>query len=181
MKKQIWLIASTTLKIFYLTPSVVFMMITTYGVIDAMLTPNSLAPLYLAFGLIISSIIGIVGLLTVFVVDIVRNKKNQGNKAGWLSYSLHLGIPVIWFVAVTAFLLVIIYGGTEYKYIFEGLFLSYIIGLLCLVAALVIDRIHRKNRITLDYLLYSLYFAIPVIWFTVFLFTSLGNMGLAFM
>ena len=180
MKKPTWLSASTVLKTIYMTPSVVFMAMMGYTAIVPALTSDTLGPWHFILGLIISSIIGILGLLAVFIVDTIRNKKNQNKKTRRLSYFLHIGIPVIWFVAVTVFLFVIIYSGAELKYIFNGFSRAYLIGFLCLVAALIVDRKHKENRITPDYLLYSLYFAVPVIWFIILFFLIINNMTLSF-
>jgi len=174
MKKQTWLIASTALKTIYLTPVIVFM------ALEAFSFPNGGRYEHLKAISGMVTIIALLGLLTVFIVDIVRNKRNRNKKTGRLSCFLYLGIPVICLViiAVAVFLLAVIYHGAELKYIFDELFfLGYPVGLLCLVVALVIDRVHKENRVTPDYLFYSLYFAIPVIWFIVLLFLSLLSAG----
>ena len=175
MKKPEWANVSVTLKTIYLTPVIAFMALAAFNF------PNGgwyeyIACLKIIF--VIVTIVALLGLLTVFVVDIVRNKKNQSKKTGWLSCFLYLSIPMIWFIAVTVLIiLVIINPYYEGEHTLEGFSRSYIIGFLCLMAAFVIDRAHKENRVTPDYLFYSLYFAIPVIWFIISLSLSLLSAG----
>ena len=157
-----WLIVSTILKTIGLTPVIVFMAYIGYAFLGSQ-------DLIYKIGLFLIASIGIVSLLTVFVVDTVRNKRNYTKKIGWLSYFFSLGIPMIWFaVAPILFFNVVTARVLRPTDAIIILFVAYIIGVLCFLVAFISDRLRKRSRVTtFDHPLYSTYVVIPLIWFVV--------------
>ena len=161
LKKQARTIVSVALRTLCLTPVIAFMAYIAYVFLDG----------WRPIELFAISGIGILCLLLVFFYDVFSRleKKRPGKLRRYLRNFLYVVIPMAWFVVTPALFFNATSPALTPTNVLIMLFISYIIGVFCFLAAFVIDRLRKRNCAAIfGYPTYSLYVIISLIWFAIF-------------
>ena len=144
MKKQTWLIASTLLKILYLTPAIVLIALRGYP----FNYPIRYSTFYIVGKSAVTSIL-LLGLLATLIYDVLSSvkKTSSGKTQGFIHSFLYVVIPVIC-LGVASFLFLLFY--VDSNGLASAFWIPYFggpcIGALFLFLAFLIDRSQKRNR-----------------------------------